>query len=164
MVGWMLLAIGLAGFSTPADSSNQPASLGQGVTVTPAEGWISAENVWNVGPGAISLQRSGVLVAFGADTFPGTSQVLLDEQLASLQEQFRAFRPLPAAPATVGGGLPALKVLFSGTTDSGSVQGELVVGTSGGTGFVMLAVATPGQLARVQPDLDRMLNSVTFPQ
>jgi hypothetical protein len=164
MVGWMLVAIGLAGFSTPAALDSQPASLGRGVTVTPADGWISAENVWNVGPGAISLQRAGVLVAFGADTYPGTTQLLMDEQLASLREQFRAFRPLPAAPATIDTDVPALKVLFSGTSDSGAVQGELVTGTSGGTGLVMLAIAPPGQLARVQSDLDRMLASVTFPQ
>ncbi len=164
MIAWMLVVMALAGFSGPATGLPKgPVTLGQGVTVTPADGWTSAQNAWDVGPGAVSLQHAGVLVAFGADSFSGSTQQLLDQQLSDVQAQFSSFRSLPPASTTVAGGVPALKVLFSGTADSGELEGELVVGTSGGTGMVMLAVAPAGQIARVQSDLDAMLDSLVFP-
>ena len=132
--------------------------------MTPAGGWTSAQNVWNVGPGAISLQRAGVLAAFAADSYSGTTQQLLDAQLSGVRGQFGSFRSLPAASTTVAGGVPALKVLFSGTANSSQLEGELVVGTSGGIGVVMLAVAPSGQVAQVQSDLDSMLNSLVIPR
>lgn len=130
--------------------------------MTPVEGWVSAQDIWNVGPGAVSLQRAGALVAFGADSYSGTTQQLLDRQLADLQAQFGSFRSLPPASTTIAGDVLALKVLFSGTADSGDLEGELVVGTSGGAGVVMLAVAPAGQVARVQSDLDAMLDSLVI--
>jgi hypothetical protein len=165
MIGWMFFVMALASFTGPAaGGGNTPTTLGQGVTVTPAAGWVSAQSVWNVGPGAISLQRAGVLAAFGADSYSGTTQQLLDEQVSSVRAQFGSFRSLPAASTTIAGGVPALKVLFSGTASSSELEGELVVGTSAGTGVVMLAVAPLGQMAQVQPDLDAMLNSVAIPR
>jgi hypothetical protein len=165
MIAWVFVLMGLAGFSGPfGGSAPTPVTLGQGVTVTPADGWASAQNVWDVGPNAVSLRHAGVLVAFGADSFAGSAQELFDLQLADAKAQFGAFRSLPAASTTVGAGLPGLRLLFSGTADSGDVDGELVVGADGATGVVMLAVAPPGQMARVQSDLDSMLKSVAVPR
>jgi hypothetical protein len=164
MVAWILFMMALAGFSGPAGgSSTTPAALGQGVTVAPASGWSPAQNLWNVGPGAISLQHAGVLAAFGADSYDGTTQQLLDAQLADVQTQFESFSSLPPAATTIDADVPALRVLFSGTANSGQLEGELVVGTSGGTGVVMLAVAPSGQIAQVQSDLNSMLDSVVIP-
>ncbi len=117
-----------------------------------------------MGPRAISLQRAGVLAAFAADSYSGTARQLLDEQLASLRAQFGSLRLLPPASTTIAGGVPALKVLFLGTADSGDLEGELVAATSVGTGTVMLAVASAGQVARVQSDLDAMLDSIAVPR
>jgi hypothetical protein len=161
MFGWMVLVMSLASFSAAGTGgAHAPVALGRGVTVTPAPGWVSAHDVWNVGPGAVSLQHAGVLAVFAADSYDGTARQLLDEQLASLKAQFGSLRLLPPAPVALAGGIPALKVLFSGTADSADLEGELVAGTSGGTGAVMLAVALTGQVARVQSDLDAMLDSL----
>ena len=166
MIVWMFVVMSLSGFSgVRPGSALAPASLGQGVTVTPAAGWESAKRVWDVGPGGISLQRAGVLVAFAADSYTGNAQQLLDDQLSGVQLQFDSFRSLPAASTTVAGGVPALKVLFSGTaSNSGAVEGELVIAATGKTGVVMLAVAPPGQVARAQGDLDAMLDSLAIPK
>jgi hypothetical protein len=165
MVAWMLFVMALASFSGPTAGAAQqtPASLGQGVTMTPVDGWVSAQDVWNVGPGAVSLQHAGVLAAFAADSYSGTTRQLLDRQLGDLKAQFGSFRSLPPASTSIAEGVPGLKVLFSGTADSGDLEGELVVGTIGGTGVVMLAVAPAGQVAQVQSDLDAMLNSLVVP-
>jgi hypothetical protein len=163
MVVWMFVVFALSGFSALAPGGAQaPQTLGQGVTVTPAPGWSSAQNVWNVGPNAISLQRAGALVAFAADAYGGTTQQLLDDQLSSIQSQFGSFRSLPAATTTVDNTRPALKVLFSGTANSSNLEGELVAAATGQTGVVMMAVAPAGQIARVQGDLDAMLESLVI--
>lgn len=164
MVVWLIVIIALSGFSAVGGGTQlAPQTLGQNVTVTPAAGWESAENVWDVGPGAISLQRSGALAAFAADAYSGTSEALLEDQLSGVEQQFGSFRSLPVASTTVAG-RPALRVLFSGTADSGDLEGELVVVTTGQTGVVMMAVAPFGQLARVQGDLNEMLDSLVIPQ
>jgi hypothetical protein len=166
MIGWMLFVMALGAFSGPTAGAAQqtPTSLRQGVTMTPAPGWVSAQDVWNVGPDAVSMQHAGVLVAFAADSYSGTTQELLDQQVGDLKAQFGSFRSLPPASTTIAGGVPALKVLFSGTADSGALEGELVVGTIGGTGMAMLAVAPAGQVVQVQADLDAMLNSLVIPR
>ena len=55
-------------------------------------------------------------------------------------------------------------MLFSGTSDAGSLEGELVAAVTGQTGVLMLALAPFGQLARVQRDIDRMLRSISVPR
>lgn len=156
----------LASFSGPSTGAGQqtPQALTGGVTVTPAGGWTSAQDVWHVGPGAVSLQRAGVLAVFAADRYPGSTQRLLDEQLAGLEAQFGSFRALPPASTMVARGIPALKVLFSGASDSSDLEGELVVVANGTLGVVMLAVAPAGQVAQVQSDLDGMLSSLVIPR
>jgi hypothetical protein len=166
MIVWMFVVMSLSGFSgIRPGSALAPAPLGQGVTVTPVAGWESAKRVWDRGPTGISLQRAGVLVAFGADSFTGSAQQLLDDQLSGVRIQFGSFRSLPSASTTIAGGVPALKVLFSGTaTNSGALEGELVIAATGSTAVVMLAVAPPGQVARAQGDLDAMLDSLVIPK
>jgi hypothetical protein len=111
------------------------------------------------------LQRAGVLVAFAADSYSGSAQQLLDEQLTGVKDQFGSFRSLPAASTTVAGDVPALKVLFSGTaTSSSDLEGELVTATVGQTGVVMMAVAPAGQIAQAQGDLDAMLAGLAIPR
>jgi hypothetical protein len=166
MIAWMIVVMALSGFSDVGGGATlPPATLGQGVTITPVAGWESAKSVWDVGQGAVSLRRAGVLAAFAADSYSGTTQQLLDGQLNDLRSQFGSFRSLPAASATVAGDIPALTVLFSGTSASSSaLEGELVTASTGRVGVVMLAVAPAGQLARVQADLDEMLRTMVVPR
>jgi hypothetical protein len=165
MIAWLLVITGLAGFSeVGAGATLPPETLGQGVTVSPVEGWTSAQNEWDVGAGGISLKRSGALVGFAADAWTGTAQELLDDQLAGVKDQFGSFRSLPVVDTTVAGGAPALKVLFYGVADSGNLEGEMVVTVTGKIGVVMMAMAPDGQMTRVQSDLDTMLDSLVIPQ
>jgi len=165
MFAWFLVVLILSAASGGgAAPTPQSFELGQGVVVTPADGWTTAENVWDVGPNAVSLKSSGVLVVFAADSYAGSAQGLLDAQLGAAREQFGSFRSLPAGEATLASGGSALRVLFSGTAESSDLEGELVVVTTGQTGVVMLAVAPAGQITRVQADLDQMLESLSIPR
>ncbi len=165
MIGWMLVSLALASFSTTSGSAGEGAiQLGRGVTVTPSPGWLSATDVWKVGPNAVSLKKAGSVVVFAAEAYGGTTEELLALELVDLEAQFDSYGSLPAAQSTVAGGLPALAVLFSGTAKSSRLEGELVVATHGGTGMVMLAMAPAGQLPRIQADIDTMLQTLGIPR
>ncbi len=165
MIGWMLFTLLLAAFAAPAGVDQAvPIELGRNVTVTPADGWTSAADVWEAGPNAVSLKRAGAVVVFAAEAYDGTAEELLAFELDDLKGQFDSFRALPAAESSIAGDLPGLTVLFSGTADSSRLEGELAAATYGGTGVVMLAVAPAGQLPRVQADLDTMLETLVVPR
>jgi hypothetical protein len=164
MIGWLLFTLLLAAIAAPAGAgSPEPVELGQSVTVTPADGWTSAADVWEVGPSAVSLKRAGAIAVFAAERYDGTSEQLMAAELDNLKGEFDSLSELPAAESSVAG-LPALTVLFSGTADSSRLEGELVAAAGGGIGVVMLAVAPAGQLPRVQADLDDMLESMVVPR
>jgi len=157
MVGWLLVVSGLAGMSRSGVASVlQPVDIGRGVKVTPAPGWTSGAEVWDVGPSGVSFKKAGTLVAFTAEEWTGSLSELVTRELDGLRAELGAFRALPTTETQVGDGVRALSVLFSGTLEDRRVEGELVVAVSAGTGVVMLAVAPFGQLVGIQSDLDDM--------
>jgi hypothetical protein len=165
MFGWMLFVVLLAAIASPNDPNVEvPVDIGLGVIVTPADGWYSAAEAWDVGEGAVSLQSSGIYVAFSADAYTGTNDDLLSDMLADLKPDFESFRVLPATSTTMAGDLPALSVLISGASDNWGAESELVVATSDGVGVVMLATGPAGQLTQVQGDLDTMLDTLVVPR
>jgi hypothetical protein len=165
MFGWMIFSFVLAEIAAPNDPNVEvPVEVGLGVIVTPADGWYSAADVWDVGPGAVSFQSSGVYVAFSVEPYSGTDEDLLNETLESLKADFESFRALPAASTTVAGDIPGLTVIFSGASENWLAENELVVATYGGIGVTMLATASRGQLEQVQGDLDTMLETLVVPR
>lgn len=164
MLGWLFFTMVLAAFGGGSGSGTAPPeTINRGVIVKPAAGWTSAADVWNVGPGAISLKRAGVVAVFAADAYDGTTEALLEDQTNQLKAEFTSFRSLSASSVTVAGGLPALSILFSGTAQNGQLEGELVAVSHAGTGVAVLAVAPFGQLRRVQSDIDEMLKTLVIP-
>lgn len=165
MFGWMILVFILAAAVAPLDANIEvPVDIGKGVIVTPADGWYSAEKVWDVGSGGLSLQKSGVYVAFVVEDYSGSNDELLSEQLAALEEDFQSLRILPAGPILVARDVPGLVALFSGTSKYWGSENELVVATTGGMGVVMLATASKGQLDQVQGDIKTMLDTLVVPR
>jgi len=165
MFGWMIVTFALATIAAPNDPNvEEPVPVGYGVVVTPADGWYDASEVWEVGEDGIALQKSGVYTAFWVAPYDGTNEALLDEQLGYLTQDFDSHRVLPAAATTVAGGVPGLSTLVTGVSESWGPENELVVAVSDGVGVVMLATAQSGQLARLQDDLDAMLETMVMPR
>ena len=164
MMGWLVAMMALAAFGGgTGEGTAARATIDRGVVVTPAAGWTSATDEWDVGPGAISLKRAGVVVAFAAQAYEGTAQALLTGQQSALESEFRSFRGLPAGKVTVAGGLTGLETLFSGVAQGGRLEGEIVAVVHNGSGVVMVAVAPFGQLRLVQDDIDQMLDTLVIP-
>ncbi len=165
MFGWLIVVSLLSIIAAPNDPNQEtPVQVGLGVVVTPADGWYSAADVWDVGPDALSLQKAGSFVAFSAEGSGAGNQQLLDGQLAVLERDFESYRALPPSDVTVADGLPGLVALFTGVANSRRMEGEVVAVSSGGVGVVMLAIAPQGQLSRVQGDLDAMLRTLEVPR
>jgi hypothetical protein len=166
MFGWMLFAFLLAAIVARNDPNVEvPVEVDRGVIVTPADGWYSAAEVWDVGEGGLTLRSSGVYVAFWVEEYQGSNDEYMAEWLESLGQEFESFRPLPSAAVTVGGDLPGLVVHFSGiSAELGREEDEIVVVTYGGVGVAMWARAEAGQLAWVQGDLEEMLGNLVVPR
>jgi hypothetical protein len=166
MFGWMLFVFVLAAIVARNDPNVEvPVEVDRGVIVTPADGWYSAAEVWDAGEGGLTLQSSGVYVAFWVEEYQGSNDEYMTDWLEALGQEFESFRPLPSAAVTVAGDLPGLVVHFSGiSAELGREEDEIVVVTYGGVGVAMWARAETGQLAWVQGDLDDMLGNLVVPR
>jgi hypothetical protein len=165
MFGWLFLVVVLAAVAAPNDPNHEvPTDVGLGVVVTPADGWYSAQDVWDVGANAVSFQKGGSFIAFAAEDFAGSNEALLDEQLGTIAQDFQSYRVLPPSATTVAGEVPGLMALFTGVSDSSRLEGEVVAATSAGVGVIMLVISPQGQLSRAQNDLDSMLQSLQVPR
>lgn len=165
MFGWLVLVSGMSAAVARNDPNIEvPVAVARGVVVTPADGWYSAEDVWDVGESGISLQKSGVYVAFWVDPYRGSNDDLMAALIDELGPAFESFRTLPERPITVAGGLPAVAVRFSGITEWGHEENELIALSYGGTSVVVLVEALTGQLDWVRGDIDWMLDNMEVPR
>jgi hypothetical protein len=165
MFGWLLVVFGAGALVGRNDPNIEvPVPVAHGVVVMPADGWYSAAKIWDVGEEGIALQSNGIGVAFWAKEYRGTNDELLADELAGLRADYDSFRVWPAQAVTVAHDLPALMVYFSGISEWGLEENELVVMSYRGIGVVMLAEASAGQLAWVQDDIDNMLASLVVPR
>lgn len=164
MVGWLLvtMVLGTAG-GARGQQHVQPVTINRGVVVTPASGWSPSTDIWNVGPGGLSLKRLGVEVAFVADAYAGGVEALLERELEQFKAEFSTLRTLPPTRADVGGGLPAVRAGFFGITGRGQVEGEMIAIAHHGTGVIVVAIAPSGQMRSVRGDLDEMLRTLVIP-
>jgi hypothetical protein len=161
MFGWMVLVFVLAQSVASKDPNVEvPVKVNLGVIVTPADGWYSAAKVWDAGPTGVTFQNSGAYVAFWAEQYEGSNEDLLSEWVGILRQQYDSLRTLPATATTVAGGIPALASVFSGVVYNERREGEVVVSARDGLGVVMWADAGEGQLARIQGDLESMLDGM----
>lgn len=165
MFGWLVLVAGMSAVVARNDPNVEiPVEVSRGVVVMPADGWYSAEDVWDVGESGISLQKSGVYAAFWVDEYRGSNEDLMTAVIDELSPSFESFRALPARSVTIAGDLAGLRVRFSGTTEWGYEEGELVTLSYRGTSLVMLVEALTGQLDWVQDDIDWMLDNLEVPR
>jgi hypothetical protein len=165
MFGWMALVFALAAITSSSDPNVEvPVEVSLGVIVTPADGWYSAAETWDPGPGAVTFQNSGAYVLFSVEEYNGTNDDLLTNVLAELGLEFEPFRVLPATATTVAGDLPGLTAVFSGVSDKWFPENEVVVVAYRGIGVIMWATAPAQQLARIQNDLDYMVDSLVVPR
>jgi hypothetical protein len=164
MFGWLFIVFGMSAVVARNDPNVEvPVEVNLGVVVTPADGWYPATK-WDVGENGIAFLKSGVGVAFWVDPYQGTNEDLMTEVLETFRTQWDAFRDLPPSQVTVAGDLDGLMVHFTGITDWGQEENEVVVLSYRGISVVMLVEAPSGGLSWVQGDVDTMLSTIQVPR
>ena len=63
---------------------------------------------------------------------------------------------------TIGNGIPAAEVDYTGAFDGSTIDGRIVTASDAGAGLLINALAPTGSLAEVAPDIDAILASVTL--
>lgn len=145
------------GLDVPLDPRVEPGpvspgsavDVGYGLVVHPPGGWtvVAAE------PGSVALQRGGAFLLVLAAPWLDDPASLAD----SYAEGFFAdgqFQSATPQAATLGSGIPAVTIAWSGIIDGVHYDGVIAAGAESGTGAVLNAVAPAGQLQSVADDLD----------
>jgi hypothetical protein len=63
---------------------------------------------------------------------------------------------------TVGNGIPAAEVDYTGAFDGSTIDGRIVTVSDAGAGLLINALAPTGSLAEIAPDIDAILTSVAL--
>lgn len=123
--------------------------VGYGLVIFPPAGWtvVAAE------PGSVALQRGGVILLVVSTPWPDDPASLAD---AYTQGFFSGGQFQSASPqtATLGNGIPAVVIAWSGIIDGAQYDGAIAAGAASGVGVVLNAIAPAGQLQSVAGDLD----------
>jgi hypothetical protein len=165
MFGWLLVVFGMDAIVARNDPNVEvPTEVNLGVFVTPADGWYSAAEEWDVGEHGLAFKKSGSYVAFWVESYGGSNAELMAAVLEELRPGFESFRSLPSRPITVAGDLAGLMVQFTGTTGWGQEENEVVVLSYRGISVVVLVEALSGELGWIQDDVDTMLETMTVPR
>ena len=111
MFGWLIVVFVLAAVAAPQRSEHGgPRRVGLGVVVTPADGWYSAADVWDVGADAVALQKSG------SCTWPSRPSEYAGHQRRVARraagrcssQDFESFACCPPSATMVAGDVPGL--------------------------------------------------------
>jgi hypothetical protein len=138
--------------ATPADpgpvSPGDVVEVGGGLVLRPPAGWtvVSAE------AGSVVLQKGGVVLVAIATAWDDDPASLAD----SYAEAFFAtgqFQSSSPETGTLGNGIPAVVLSWTGIIDGAPYDGVIASGASAGTGMILNVVAPKGQLGSVVDDL-----------
>jgi hypothetical protein len=123
--------------------------VGYGLVVYPPAGWTVVASE----PGSVALQRGGVILLVLATPWEEDPAALADAYAEGFfaDGQFQAATP---QTATLGNGIPAVAIAWSGIIDGAQYDGVIAAGVESGTGAVLNAIAPSGQLQGVAGDLD----------
>ncbi len=164
MFGWVVVVLVMSALVGRHDPNVEvPVEVNLGVVVTPADGWYPATD-WDVGENGVGFQKAGVGVAFWVDPYRGSNEELMQSVVDQLSTQWESFRDLPPNEVTIAGDLPGLMVRFTGITEWGQEENEIVVLSYNGASVVMLAEAPSGSLEWLQGDIDLMLDTLQVPR
>lgn len=129
--------------------------IGAGFLIFPPDGW----SVVGGSNGLTVLQKSGVLLVTGGLPWTGTPTELAtgyrDAWFA--EGQFTGDDP---QAGSIGNGIPAAGLNYTGVIDGSQVDGAIITGATGGSGVLFNFFGASGSLKGVSSDLDLILKTV----
>lgn len=122
--------------------------VGHGLVLYPPAGWsvVASE------PGQVALQKGGVVLVALATPYDGDPATLADTYAEAFFAggQFQSSSP---ETGTLGDGVPAVVIAWSGIADGAQYDGVLAAGAASGTGMILNAIAPKGQFQGIAGDL-----------
>jgi hypothetical protein len=135
--------------------SGDAVEVGGGLVLHPPTGWtvVSSE------PGAVVLQKGGVVLVALATPYEGDPAALADGYAEAFfaTGQFQASSP---ETGTLGNEIPSVVISWAGIIDGGQYDGVIASGAASGTGMILSVVAPRGQLGGVADDLETIGESL----
>lgn len=161
-----LIGFVTAGASGVGDAVSRPVVLGGIVRVDPVPGWVETARRQETGVHELLVQRgvAGLYVA-AIDGAGGTAEDLADAYVAEgLHTEYAQVTIGDAEPATLDGGIPAVRFGYVGITADGVTTEGVVVTAVGprGDGVVFDGFAPEGELAGAVGDLREMIEGAEF--
>jgi hypothetical protein len=131
--------------------------VGAGFVIFPPDGWsaVGGEN------GLTVFQKSGVLMIVGGLPWTGTPSELATQYRDAWFEggQFSGDDP---QPGSIGNGIPAAGLNYTGVIDGTQVDGGIITGATNGAALLINVFGASGSLNGVSADLDTVLNTVQY--
>ena len=158
----VLGGLGLDG--TLAAPSAGKVAVGNSVTITAAPGWVRAEDDSS---GAVTLQKANAQLIVQVVTYVGSAGAALAEVESSIRSEADQVSFGAEDDGTIGGhdvAMAGFEAVVSGSSGSGTVDGEIICMIAGGNAIVFEAVAAQGYLGDVVDDIKAMVSSVEVGQ
>jgi len=131
--------------------------VGAGFVIYPPDGWsaVGGEN------GLTVFQKSGTLLIVGGLPWGGTPSELAAQYRDAwfAGGQFSGDDP---KAGTIGNGIPAAGLSYTGVIEGSQVDGAIVTGVTNGAGILFNVFGASGSLNTVSDDLDAILNTVQY--
>ncbi|HYO43507.1 MAG TPA: hypothetical protein VES19_09955, partial [Candidatus Limnocylindrales bacterium] len=131
--------------------------VGAGFVIYPPDGWsaVGGEN------GLTVFQKSGTLMIVGGLPWAGTPSELATQYRDAwfAGGQFNGDEP---KPGSIGNGIPAAGLNYSGVIEGTQVDGAIITGVTNGAGILFNVFGASGSLSGVSDDLDLILQTVQY--
>jgi hypothetical protein len=166
-VAGIIAAVVLGGLGldrTLAAPSAGKVVVGNSVTITAAPGWVRADDGTT---GSVTLQRANAQLIVQAVTYSGSAGTALVEVETSIKSEADQVSFGAEDDGTIGGhdvAMAGFEAVVSGSSGSGTVDGEIICMIAGGNAIIFEAVAAQGYLGDVVDDVKAMVSSVEVGQ
>jgi hypothetical protein len=136
-------------------------NVGDAVTITAASGWILVDT--SDSGGGVELQKANVELTIAATPYTGTADAALQDAEQALSADAAQISFGDPVDKPIGGHVAAaagFEAIVSGSSGSGTVDGELVCVIDGGDAVEFVVATSQGDLSSVTDDLKAMISSV----
>jgi len=161
IAGVVLGGIGLDGVL--AAPSAGTVAIGGTATIKAAPGWVRADD----GSGTVVLQKANAQLVVEAEPYTGSASSALSDMktsLASAQEQISFGDEQDGTISGRESAMIGFEAIVSGSSGSGTVDGEIICLKYGGEVVVLEVITPQGDLGGVEDDVKAMIASVEVGQ
>jgi hypothetical protein len=140
-------------------------NVGGSVTMVVAPGWVRVDT--SDSGGGVELQKANVQLSVAAVSYSGTASAALQEAEQSISSEVAQISFGDEQDGTMSGHETAMvgfEAIVTGSSGSGTVDGELICLMDGGYVVELVPVTSQGDLSRIVDDLKAMVASIEVGQ